>query len=178
MKILSVAILSIAMCYSTLSGAFSEFENQSVFYISCSSCPNCSTCGTNEATVCQLPYGRELWSISLFQDYTGHCTQGYNWGLSYEGRRLWVKEGCKGMFRAVTVGPNQLVTRLVCESKGFAKTECPVTFQVLDARLKYGLSKASCNFGSSWGFTDTGLWVDQGCRGDFVVLGERFTPKK
>jgi hypothetical protein len=33
------------------------------------------------------------------------------------------------------------------------------------------LSEARCRYGSSWGYDRKGIWVDKGCRGEFVIRG-------
>ena len=55
---------------------------------------------------------------------------------------------------------------IVCESNGNRRTHCP-------ADTRYGvnfnqqLSYATCNY--NWGYDQTGIWVDNGCRAEFTV---------
>lgn len=57
-----------------------------------------------------------------------------------------------------------------CESNGKKQSYCRV-----DARRGVELyrqrSKARCRYGSSWGYDRKGIWVDEGCRADFLIRG-------
>jgi hypothetical protein len=41
------------------------------------------------------------------------------------------------------------------------------------ARLVNQRSESACTEGYSWGSDDRGIWVDHGCRADFVIEGDR-----
>lgn len=61
-----------------------------------------------------------------------------------------------------------------CESKGDAYRLCRINLQRGDeVRLEQRFSKASCSRGRSWGLDRRGIWVDRGCRADFLVSRER-----
>lgn len=57
-----------------------------------------------------------------------------------------------------------------CESVDHRPRFCHVPGGVRDVRLDRRLSKAGCEFGYSWGFRRDGVWVERGCRADFVVF--------
>ncbi len=60
--------------------------------------------------------------------------------------------------------------RLQCDSNGRHYQLCQVdTGRRGRARLVRQLSSARCTEGYSWGFNRAGVWVDHGCRGQFVV---------
>jgi hypothetical protein len=42
-------------------------------------------------------------------------------------------------------------------------------------RLVKKISKAGCEYGTSWGISDRGIWVNRGCRAIFQVAGHRPT---
>ena len=57
---------------------------------------------------------------------------------------------------------------LRCESEGGQAHLCPADVRG-GVRLLRTLSKAECDEGASWGVNDSGVWVRDGCRGDFVL---------
>lgn len=116
------------------------------------------------------------------------CIEGKSWGFDKTG--IWVREGCRADFdvprayssgrgwssqrgygryyrdgaKAQPGGPE----RVVCESKGKARIVCPVDgLKTVD--LVYERSRDRCRFQVSWGFDDKSIWVDQGCRAEFLV---------
>jgi len=99
------------------------------------------------------------------------CQEGYSWGA--DGRGIWVDHGCRADF-AVQVAPpppgenwgGNTVVR--CSSDDGGLHYCQADTQG-DVDLLRQRSQADCTEGSSWGFDERGIWVDHGCRGDFVV---------
>ncbi|HEY5851735.1 MAG TPA: DUF3011 domain-containing protein [Lysobacter sp.] len=55
-----------------------------------------------------------------------------------------------------------------CESKGGQAHLCPVDVRG-GVRMLRSLSKSDCTEGQSWGLNDTGIWVRDGCRAEFVL---------
>ncbi len=101
------------------------------------------------------------------------CTEGYSWG--YDRRGIWVDHGCRADF---TVGGDasgndnyggqpQTIT---CKSDDMRRHYCPA-----DTRGGVSLgrqwSDSPCREGYSWGYNRRGIWVDHGCRADFIVGG-------
>src|SRR5262245_13615180 len=67
---------------------------------------------------------------------------------------------------------------LRCESKGTKPNLCPADVRG-GVRLLRTLSRANCIEGQSWGVNQSGVWVQSGCRADFVlgyggVVGEAY----
>lgn len=60
---------------------------------------------------------------------------------------------------------------VTCGSVDGRYARCQVPWQ--DADLVHKDSDASCDRGRSWGFDRGGIWVDKGCRGQFVEVGRR-----
>jgi hypothetical protein len=56
-----------------------------------------------------------------------------------------------------------------CVSRNFAFTRCDVPWR--DVRLVRQLSDTACVRGQNWGLDRRGLWVDRGCGGRFVAVG-------
>jgi hypothetical protein len=57
-----------------------------------------------------------------------------------------------------------------CESQGHKERYCRVDTR-RGVELYRQLSEARCRYGSSWGYDKQGIWVDRGCRGEFVIRG-------
>ncbi len=60
-----------------------------------------------------------------------------------------------------------------CESQGYRYTYCNVSDRVTDVRLTRQLSDKDCIEGVTWGYDRGGVWVDRGCRADFLVFTSR-----
>lgn len=57
-----------------------------------------------------------------------------------------------------------------CESQGHKERYCRVDTR-RGVELYRQLSEARCRYGSSWGYDRKGIWVDEGCRAEFVIRG-------
>ncbi|MGH7966009.1 MAG: DUF3011 domain-containing protein [Candidatus Binatia bacterium] len=55
-----------------------------------------------------------------------------------------------------------------CESDNYELNRCPVA-SGSDVRLVRQFSDADCRRGSTWGIDRRGIWVDEGCSGEFQV---------
>jgi len=97
------------------------------------------------------------------------CKEGRSWGV--RRNEIWVSRGCDAEFELGAEDGSGFVDvarHLTCESKGKTRRMCGVTIE-RGARLQRQLSNSACVEGSSWGWSRDGVWVDQGCRGEFVV---------
>jgi len=100
------------------------------------------------------------------------CQQNYSWGTSPEG--IWVDHGCRADFQ--TGGGNGMPgTRpfgmeqtLTCSSDNGGRRTCPAIVRSGVTMIKQRSDKR-CQQGYSWGYDQTGVWVDHGCRADFAV---------
>lgn len=91
------------------------------------------------------------------------CVQGQTWG--YDRRSIWVSNGCRAEFAIVRVAEPQL---LVCESVQERRQYCSAN-TVYGVQLNRQLSRTPCTEGYSWGYDRNALWVDHGCRAEFLV---------
>lgn len=99
------------------------------------------------------------------------CIQGRSWG--YDRGGVWVSEGCRAEFELGRGGGgwngggggNADVVR--CESDGNRYRTCPINGN--RARLQRQLSSTSCIEGQSWGSRPGEVWVNNGCRAEFVA---------
>src|SRR6267378_171544 len=103
------------------------------------------------------------------------CMQGYSWG--YDEGGIWVDHGCRAEFVAQPYerpqhqggqgGPAQ---SLYCASDDGRRNFCPLDVRG-GVQLVKQRSGAACQEGYSWGADERGIWVDHGCRADFVATG-------
>src|SRR5258706_12752188 len=66
----------------------------------------------------------------------------------------------------LSTGQSQVIR---CESDGYARKYCPVDTRG-GVRLSRQRGGVACTQGSSWGYDDRGIWVNDGCGADFQVL--------
>lgn len=97
------------------------------------------------------------------------CGYGREWG--YDASGIWVAKGCRAEF-VVRGKPKVMVRSLVCESENNARKHCAAETQFGVAIFK-SLGESNCVMGESWGFDETGVWVDAGCRAQFALGGYR-----
>ncbi len=100
------------------------------------------------------------------------CQQGYSWG--YDGGGIWVDRGCRAdfMVSAYGYGPGYQPggSTLSCSSDDGRRHYCAADTRGR-IRLDRQRSESPCREGYSWGQDGRGVWVDHGCRADFVVEG-------
>lgn len=153
-------------------------------------------CGTPDPTdssyyYCTLDnYG----SVQLVRQLTDFpCVYNRTWG--YDRGGVWVQHGCRAEFAAGREGyhdnpeppargpaprdmprdiPRDMPREkergriVTCSSQNNQYVYCAIRIRD-DVRLHRQLSSASCRLGRSWGYDAGGIWVDNGCRAEFVV---------
>jgi hypothetical protein len=137
----------------------------------------------NRYVQCQID-GRSAYIVRQYSK--SPCIEGRTWGT---GRGfVWVDEGCRAEFASGYGGGHgggngggwngggngggwngAQAQKLYCGSDDRRERRCNVTIR-RDARLVRQASKAPCIEGQSWGWDRNGVWVSNGCRGDFSVL--------
>jgi hypothetical protein len=91
------------------------------------------------------------------------CVEGKTWGLDERG--IWVENGCVADFDPVissSVAPGQVLS---CTSTGDGRSYCHTI-----ANHRYVLKtirSGDCVEGKTWGIDKHGLWVSNGCSGDW-----------
>lgn len=125
--------------------------------------------------ICPVPW-RDARMVR--QESNTDCVRGQTWGVDRRG--VWVDRGCRGVFAAADErwgrggwhpgrDWNRQI-RLQCSSTGRSYQMCQVDVgRNGHVSLVRRLSDARCIEGSSWGWNRAGVWVDRGCRADFVV---------
>lgn len=106
------------------------------------------------------------------------CIEGRSWG--WDRRGVWVSEGCRGEFESRGGGgwggpgggwggPGGNAPRTVrCESSNGNTRYCDIGY-ARNVELTRQLSRGACIEGRSWGRDRRGLWVANGCRGEFAI---------
>jgi hypothetical protein len=104
-----------------------------------------------------------------------NCELGRDWG--YDHRGIWVDNGCRadfrvGGYRAGTnsgmISSSAALPTLRCESRNGDRTYCRAN-TTYGVTIQQRLSDSACVRGESWGYDENGVWVDKGCRADFVL---------
>jgi len=133
--------------------------------------------GNNYRVTCASTDGRYkacAWNASYGQPQLARqisaqpCVSGRSWG--YDGRGLWVNNGCRAEFMARR-GPNPGTDYSVtCSSTSSRPTTCAWNAGYGRPTLIQKLSDSPCVEGRSWGYQGgSSLWVSGGCRGRFGV---------
>lgn len=133
----------------------------------------------NRFARCQVPWR----DAALMQQMSKtRCIRGQTWGFDRSG--IWVDKGCRGQFGPAYGGPSYggpgpgrppgwgapQPQQLRCESHGGNRQLCRAHLDRNDSvRIVNRLSGADCREGRSWGWNRDGIWVDRGCRADFVI---------
>ena len=110
------------------------------------------------------------------------CIEGRTWGTDRRG--IWVSEGCRGNFAIVYEGRGHGGNRglpdpypayggrgtyaIRCESRGRDYRHCRVRVRGA-VEIQRQLSDARCDYGHTWGYDRNGVWVNGGCRAEFVI---------
>lgn len=100
------------------------------------------------------------------------CVEGHTWGYDRQG--IWVDRGCGAEFvvgLGETLPPFGVERFIRCESVNRQRVWCPVETRRAMVTLERQLSRAPCIQGQTWGVDGQGIWVTDGCRGEFRVSG-------
>jgi len=89
------------------------------------------------------------------------CILGRTWGYDRDG--IWVSDGCHGTFVLTTRGG------VACGSDGPRQHCAADTSAGVVVARSTATATAACVLGESWGYDATGVWVEKGCRAEFVL---------
>jgi ribosomal protein L37AE/L43A len=123
------------------------------------------------------------------QNSESSCIFNSTWGFDSKG--IWVTSGCRGEFAVNTLVPQTAVViqqppRVIVQTPPQVVVTTPVSsfvkcesinngFERCSADTRFGaqlarqMSDNACVFNSTWGFDGQGIWVKNGCRGEFAV---------
>ena len=100
------------------------------------------------------------------------CVEGRTWG--FDRRGIWVDRGCRAEFRRVPPpGRDFGERRVTCASNNGERVFCESDNRGRVVRMARQISGSPCEQGRTWGWDARGIWVDRGCRAEFVVLPDR-----
>jgi hypothetical protein len=103
------------------------------------------------------------------------CVYGESWG--YDRHGIWVDDGCRAEFSVADGGdgwgggPGDGPAGgyvVECSSRDGRRAYCRADTH-RGVRLDEQLSRSRCVEGRTWGWDPGGIWVDDGCRGRFLV---------
>ena len=102
------------------------------------------------------------------------CKEGSSWGRDTHG--IWVDKGCQADFVVGVpghpAGSGKIASKsqtISCTSYDGRKNYCDADTQGAKVQLTRQIGTATCVEGSTWGYDRTGVWVDRGCSGEFLV---------
>lgn len=119
--------------------------------------------------------------VDIDQESRTDCIVGRNWG--YNKRGVWVDEGCRATFHFANArggnhprsyayrAPDYRMDdelRLKCSSHDGKRNTCDADlrgYRIADVRE---ISRTDCDIGRNFGYDDRGVWVDEGCRAEFI----------
>lgn len=130
---------------------------------------DCGSSGYNY-TRCSAPGVATVREVRLVnQRSSTTCTENDTWG--YDRAGVWVDKGCRATFLVYPFASDVEPETIRCNSGGYDRKFCPPASgaEVFAARLQRQRSSTTCTFNRTWGFDSRGVWVDDGCRADFVV---------
>jgi Protein of unknown function (DUF3011) len=136
------------------------------------------TCASDDMKrhLCQVDTSR---GVRMTNQRSGSpCIQGQTWG--YDRRGIWVDRGCRADFYLGNGGPGYrppppppprppqgvIVT---CSSNNGKRNYCPANTS-RGVRLTNQRSGSACIQGQTWGYDRQNIWVDRGCRADFLTM--------
>ncbi len=94
------------------------------------------------------------------------CVEGQTWG--YDRNGIWVTQGCQAEFAVGRYGSGYGNGVIRCESSGYRQQYCPADTRG-GVRLNRQLSDTDCVRGRTWDYDRGGIWVDKGCKAEFIV---------
>ena len=111
------------------------------------------------------------------------CVQNQSWGVN--GNTIWVDRGCRADFTIVRNDGrshegwkmrnggqrpqhNRTIT-VVCESKNGRRNRCAADTLGQITMERQLTRSARCVEGRTWGYDSSAIWVDRGCRAEFLI---------
>jgi DUF3011 family protein len=146
------------------------------------------SCASNDGRRHECPANLRGYTVrDVDQQSRTECVVGRNWG--YDDRGVWVDEGCRATFlfdnyrggdhprswgyhdRDYNPAEEQ---RVRCESENGRRNECDADLRGYRIADVHELSRADCDIGRNFGYDDRGVWVDGGCRAEFLFTRDRY----
>jgi hypothetical protein len=130
------------------------------------------TCGTTVGSRVQCNAFGQVGNVVLIRELSegSLCRQNSTWGFTES--EIWATRGCKAEFEVTyrAAPPAGNTRRIICGSTTGAERECKTNGEATGVVLIRDLSGRNlCRQGSNWGYTDSFIWANQGCRAEFEV---------
>lgn len=125
------------------------------------------TCAGSGRTECP---GDTRYGVTLVRKLSeAPCTQNQTWGFG--DNVVWVDRGCRAEFQigSAPAGAGTTTETVTCGATTGLQVTCRTNGYATAVRLVSDLSNGRCREGSTWGFTDSFIWTNRGCRGQFAV---------
>lgn len=131
----------------------------------------------NVRHTCKVDAANRMVSVNQ-QLSDNNCVYGRSWGVNKDRRSVWVDNGCRAEFLvgSTSVARSAFASSVTCESKNNTKSRCAAdtSYGIQISRV---MSQNHCERGRDWGYDQSGVWVDNGCRAEFLLGGDaRYTP--
>jgi hypothetical protein len=132
------------------------------------------TCESRNYQQQYCPTGQQITSAWVIeQRSSAPCVQGRSWG--FQNGDIWVTEGCAAEFGIqgrggppVVVAPQPYYpATMICASIDYQQQYCATARPIGRAWLIAQRSRSACLQGRTWGYDEGGVWVTQGCEGEF-----------
>ncbi len=75
-----------------------------------------------------------------------------------------------GFLGLLLLGFSAKAESIHCTSTGYRYNTCQTSVYTRHVVLKRQLSKARCDYGTSWGYDGDSIWVDKGCEAIFETI--------
>lgn len=140
------------------------------------------TCGSQDGHRAECSADLKGYTVrDVDQESRTDCVVGRNWG--YTKRGVWVDDGCRATFHFTNARggnhPRDYSYRdasyrsdaqksVKCESHDGKRNTCDADlrgYRIQDVRE---ISRTDCDIGRNFGYDDRGVWVDEGCRAQFL----------
>jgi hypothetical protein len=130
-----------------------------------------------QRTFCPTPTARGVRLVNQISD--SPCVRGRSWWR--DARGIVVTAGCAGEFEVgyrgddyewpPATGGGGIVrpNTLYCESRDYRRRYCPADISYGAASLVRRTSQAPCVYGRNWAYDQRGIWVQDGCAGEFEI---------
>lgn len=101
------------------------------------------------------------------------CRQNSNWGFTRTS--VWTSDGCRGDFAVSyrggngNVGGGNVTTAVIPCGNRTGQHECDTRGYASSVRILADRSASACRQNTNWGYTDSRIWTNSGCWGQFEV---------
>ena len=129
------------------------------------------TCASENKARNHCPAETQFGVAFIKQISERECILGETWGFDEKG--VWVTGGCQGQFAlgGYRLPPDAVpptAEKVTCESLDGGHKECR-TDTARGVGLIRQISNSDCVLNRTWGYNRNGIWVTNGCRGEFAV---------